>query len=156
MTQGQNPCHTSTVYSVHYWLPSANTAHIMTAVSQISPSGSLDYLHWRIKELIFRCHSRYVTHVLNTEGRKMSHVDTYVWEHMVTQFCSRKWATSFRLSLPAPEIHPGRVARRDAAEVVRWPGYVIWHVCTFEPSHVPQTDLTGNVWVGSYPPLECP
>ena len=119
--------------------------------------GSLDCLHWRIKELIFRCHSRYVTHVLNTESRKMSHVDTHVWEHMVTQFCSRKWATSFRLSLPAPEIHPGRVACRDAAEVVRWPpGYVIWHVCTFEPSHVPQTDLTGNVWVGSYPPLECP
>jgi hypothetical protein len=48
-----------------------------------------------------------------------SHVDTRVWEHMVTQFCSRKWATGFRLSLPAPEIHPGRVACRDAAEVVR-------------------------------------
>jgi len=47
--------------------------------------GSLDYLHWRIKELIFRCHSRYVTHVLNTEGRKLSlmltHMFGNIWWH---------------------------------------------------------------------------
>jgi len=66
---------------------------------------------------------------------------------MLTQFHERKWTSIFRSSLPVPEIRPGNVFTA-VVDVVIWPpGYAIRHVCTFEPGHVPQTDLAGNAGI---------
>lgn len=71
--------------------------------------GSLDCLHWRIRALIFWCYSRYLTHVLQREGRKMCFILTHMsgntcWHSFICGSGPPSSGSHFRLLRFIPEV----------------------------------------------------